>query len=131
MQLDYTFPKNLERFFKTRRRTITLEIRKRPLLIIALSISAVLLFVLNILLAPQPPVRSVFLGLEAFSEAKKVRAEEYAPKLFQQAEQNWQLTMKLWRQENKKWRIKRDYLPVLQAAELMRLQAHQAKMRSQ
>jgi hypothetical protein len=131
MQFDYSFPANFKRSILRRRSADNNEKNLPPALWIALLVTTmILLLILQILMSPKPPVRSINEGYRAFSEARAARADLYAPQLFKQTEQKWDSVFVLWRQENKTWEVSRNYSKVLEFASLTRHFGELAKSQS-
>jgi hypothetical protein len=131
MQFDYSFPANIKRSILRRRSADNNEKNLPPAIWIALLVTTmILLLILQILMSPKPPVRSINEGYRAFSEARAARADLYAPQLFKQTEQKWDSVFVLWRQENKAWEVSRNYSKVLEYASLTRHFGELAKSQS-
>ncbi len=62
-----------------------------------------------ILLTENPPEKELALAQKSISEAKRAKAGEYAPDLFNRAESNYAAAMRKMRIENLKWIVSRDY----------------------
>lgn len=131
MQLDYTFPTQLKRFFRKQRPPRN-EMHNLPPTgwIVLLVTTMAVLFFLQVLLSAKPPVFSINEAYQQLSDAQHVGADEYAPQLFQQAQVSWDSLFTVWRRENKRLQMGRDYGHVLRLAEITRKNAQAAKIQT-
>lgn len=79
---------------------------------------------------PKPPIQKIEQSRIALSEASQAQAENYATKLFREANKNWDRLMAVWRQENHKSFFRRDFKELESLADQVLTLADQAKLRS-
>ncbi len=89
-------------------------------------IIAALVF-LFVRMVPVPPVEKIEKARAAISEAKKAKADTYAPALFKESEKYYELAFSRWKSENEKFILKRDYTSIDQLVEHSVSKAKQAK----
>jgi L,D-peptidoglycan transpeptidase YkuD (ErfK/YbiS/YcfS/YnhG family) len=92
--------------------------------ILVLAIAVVFLFVS---MAPVPPLEKIDQARIAISEAKKVRADAYAPTLFLESEKLYQSAISKWKAENTKFILKRDFSAIGAIVDLSLTKAKDAK----
>lgn len=97
---------------------------------IALGISLVLivsLVFLFIRMAPVPPIEKIEKARIAISDAKKAKADTYAPALFKESEKLYNMAFSRWKSENEKFILKRDFASIDQLVLLSVSKAKEAK----
>jgi L,D-peptidoglycan transpeptidase YkuD (ErfK/YbiS/YcfS/YnhG family) len=105
--------------------------RKRKMRIaILVGISGVVIIALVFIfvrMAPVPPIEKIEKARIAISEAKKVRADSYAPSLFKESEKLYDMAITRWKSENEKFILKRDFASIDQLVELSVAKAKEAR----
>ncbi|MDZ7316153.1 MAG: L,D-transpeptidase [candidate division KSB1 bacterium] len=130
MLLDYSFLSDFKPFKK--RSPAQERYKKSYLLGVALLlVTTIVLFILQFILAPQPPVLLIRESYLALSSAKEAKADEYAAETYRQAEESWENLLRYWRSENKKWRVSRDYVELAKLALQTKTLCEEAKKKSQ
>ncbi len=91
---------------------------------IVLIVSLVFLF---IRMAPVPPIEKIEKARIAISDAKKAKADTYAPVLFKESEKLYNMAITRWKSENAKFILKRDFASIDQLVELSVAKAKESK----
>jgi hypothetical protein len=103
--------------------------RRTKVTIISLSfvlIAATVVF-LFVRMTPVPPLEKIEKARVAISEAKKVRADSYAPTLFLESEKLYKSAISRWKAENAKFILKRDFSSINAIVDLSVSKAKEAK----
>ena len=131
MQFDYTFPTDLKRFLR-KPRPQSNDMRNLPPAgwIVLLVTTMAALLILQVLLSAKPPVFTIKEAYRQLSDAQQVGADEYAPQLFHQAKVGWDSLFIVWRRENKRLQLGRDYGRVLRLAVTTQKSAQAAKIQA-
>jgi len=99
--------------------------------IIVYSITGIVLTVTGVLvfraLVPEPPLPEVEQARAAIAKARDLQSEIYSPKLFREAKNNYDSAMAVWRSENDRFILSRDYERVISFAELAEKKAEAAQ----
>jgi hypothetical protein len=77
-------------------------------------------------LVPEPPLPEVEQARAAIAKARDLQSEIYSPKLFREAKNNYDSAMAVWRSENDRFILARDYERVIQFAEIAQKKAEDA-----
>ena len=104
--------------------------KRKTRIAIVLGVSVVIITALVFLfvrMAPVPPIEKIERARIAVSEAKKVRADAYAPSLFKESEKLYNMAITRWKSENEKFILKRDFESIDQLVELSVAKAKEAK----
>jgi L,D-peptidoglycan transpeptidase YkuD (ErfK/YbiS/YcfS/YnhG family) len=104
--------------------------KRKTRIAIVLGLSGVFITALVFLfvrMAPVPPIEKIEKARLAISEAKKVRADSYAPALFMESEKLYNMAIARWKAENEKFILKRDFESIDQLVELSVAKAKDAK----
>jgi hypothetical protein len=104
---------------------------KRILIISSTAIFIFLVFYFLIIYTPQPPVTDMTYARNALSLAAKNKADSYSKKLYKEAKGYYDLALKSWQKENKRFLYLRDYSRVAKLAKLAVKTANQAADSSQ
>jgi L,D-peptidoglycan transpeptidase YkuD (ErfK/YbiS/YcfS/YnhG family) len=96
-----------------------------------LGVVAVALVLLFVSMAPVPPIEKIEKARIAISEAKKAKADAYAPALFNESEKLYNMAISRWKSENAKFILKRDFESIDQLVELSVAKAKDAKNKAQ
>jgi hypothetical protein len=105
--------------FQKKIRRLKLTSCRKQLIIFGIAFSLVLtviFIVVYVISAPKPPMFSIRQCRLAVIKARKADAPMYAPKLYKEAENAWNETLKIWDRENKKLTYKRDLAKVQKLA---------------
>ena len=81
-------------------------------LIIYAVIAGIIIFLMVLLfraLVPEPPQLEVEMARAAIAKARDHQSEVYSPKLFREAQNNYDSAMTAWRAENERYILFRDY----------------------
>lgn len=81
-------------------------------------------------MAPVPPLEKIEKARIAISEAKKARADAYAPALFNESEKLYQSAISRWKAENSKFIMKRDFSAIDAIVDLSIKKASDAKTKA-
>jgi murein L,D-transpeptidase YafK len=106
--------------------------RRRKVTIISagiLFIAAAIVF-LFVRMAPVPPLEKIDKARQAISDAKKARADAYAPTLFSESEKLYQSAISRWKSENSKFILKRDFTSIDALVELCTSKANDARTKA-
>ncbi len=98
-------------------------------LIIYAVIAGIIIFLLVLLfraLVPEPPQQEVELARAAIAKARDHQSEVYSPKLFREAQNNYDSAMTAWRAENERYILFRDYERVAAFAAIAQKKANEA-----
>lgn len=98
-------------------------------LIIYAAIAGIIIFLLVLLfraLEPEPPQSEVEMARAAIARARDHHAEVYSPKLFREAQNNYDSAMTAWRAENERFILLRDYEKVIAFASTAQKTADEA-----
>ena len=98
-------------------------------LIIYAVIAGIVIFLLVLLfraLVPEPPQPEVELARAAIAKARDHQSEVYSPKLFREAQNNYDSAMTAWRAENERYILFRDYENVIAFAFAAQKKANEA-----
>ena len=71
----------------------------------------------GIIFTPSPPEEAIKACQEAIGKARRADAEHYASEQFLEVEQEWSNLMDIWKAQNQKWWVKRDFTSVQAAAD--------------
>ncbi|HPT03447.1 MAG TPA: DUF4398 domain-containing protein, partial [Bacteroidales bacterium] len=98
--------------------------------IIVYAIVGIVLTIIGVLvfraLVPEPPLPEVEQARAAIARARDLQSEIYSPKLFREAKNNYDSAMAVWRSENDRFILARDYERVIQFAEIAQKKAEDA-----
>lgn len=98
--------------------------------IIIYAIAGIVLAVIGVLvfraLVPEPPLPEVEQARVAIVRARDLQSEIYSPKLYREAKNNYDSAMAVWRSENDRFILARDYERVIRFAETARKKADEA-----
>lgn len=92
-------------------------------------IAGIVIFLLVLLfraLVPEPPQPEVELARAAIAKARDHQSEVYSPKLFREAQNNYDSAMTAWRAENDRYILFRDYENVIAFASAAQKKANEA-----
>lgn len=98
-------------------------------LIIYAAIAGIIIFLLVLLfraMVPEPPQPEVELARAAIARARDHQSEVYSPKLFREAQNNYDSAMTAWRAENERYILFRDYERVTAFAATAEKKANEA-----
>lgn len=99
--------------------------------LIVYAITGIVLTIIGVLvfraLVPEPPLPEVENARAAIARARDLQAEIYSPKLFREAKNNYDSAMAVWRSENDRFILARDYERVIQFAETAQKKAEDAQ----
>jgi len=98
-------------------------------LIIYAVIAGIVIFLVVLLfraLVPEPPQPEVELARAAIAKARDHQSEVYSPKLFREAQNNYDSAMTAWRAENERYILFRDYENVIAFASTAQKKANEA-----
>jgi hypothetical protein len=99
--------------------------------LIVYAITGIVLTIIGVLvfraLVPEPPLPEVENARAAIARARDLQAEVYSPKLFREAKNNYDSAMAVWRSENDRFILARDYERVIQFAETAQKKAEDAQ----
>ena len=98
-------------------------------LIIYAAIAGILIFLTVLLfraLAPEPPQPEVEMARAAIARARDRQSEVYSPRLFREAQNNYDSAMTAWRAENERFILFRDYERVITFAAAAQKKAEEA-----
>ncbi|MCK7542056.1 MAG: hypothetical protein MZV63_69800 [Marinilabiliales bacterium] len=98
-------------------------------LIIYVVITGIIIFLIVLLfraLVPEPPQLEVELARAAIAKARDHQSEVYSPKLFREAQNNYDSAMTAWRAENERYILFRDYERVTAFAAIAQKKANEA-----
>lgn len=98
-------------------------------LIIYAAIAGIIIFLLVLLfrtLVPEPPQSEVEAARAAIARARDRQSEVYSPRLFREAQNNYDSAMTAWRAENERFILFRDYERVVAFAALAQKKADEA-----
>jgi hypothetical protein len=93
------------------------------------AIASIVFFLLVLLfraLVPEPPQPEVELARAAIAKARDHQSEIYSPKLFREAQNNYDSAMTAWREENERYILFRDYENVIAFASTAQKRANEA-----
>jgi L,D-peptidoglycan transpeptidase YkuD (ErfK/YbiS/YcfS/YnhG family) len=79
---------------------------------------------------PKPPLLLLNQARMALSAARHAEAPTYAPKLWQQAEDSWEHTLRAFQEQRRRWFVKRDFSGAAQLAQRTYTLAVQAQVRA-
>ncbi len=115
MQFDFTFPTDFRPF---RRKSDEEGSGAGPskLSVILLAVTCGVLGVMQLVLAPRTPLLTIKEAYRALDAGRVAGAEIYAPVEYRQAKASYDSLFVLWRRENAKWRLVRDYESVVRMA---------------
>lgn len=85
------------------------------------------LLIILIRLTPSPPVDQIREALYSISAARKARAESFSREMMIKALTDYDSALVLWKVENKKWILFRNYTRVIEFAENARIHAGKAR----
>ncbi len=100
-------------------------------LIIYTAIAGILIFLLVLFfraLVPDPPQPEVEMARAAIAKARDRQSEVYSPKLFREAQNNYDSAMTAWRVENERYILFRDYENVIAFALTAEKKANEATL---
>ncbi len=98
-------------------------------LIIYVAVAGIIIFLLVLLfraLVPEPPQQEVEMARAAIAKARDHQSEVYSPKLFREAQNNYDSAMTAWRAENERYILFRDYERVAAFAAIAQKKANEA-----
>jgi len=99
--------------------------------IIVYAITGIVLTVIGVLvfraLVPEPPLPEVEQARAAISKARDLQSEIYSPKLYREAKNNYDSAMAVWRRENDRFILARDYERVTEFAAIALKKAEAAQ----
>jgi hypothetical protein len=107
-----------------------MKMKRKSRIAIVAAISGVIVVTLVFLfvrMAPVPPVEKIEKARIAISDAKKVKADTYAPALFKESEKLYDMAISRWKSENQKFILKRDFASIDQLVEISVSKAKEAK----
>ncbi len=93
------------------------------------AIASIVFFLMVLLfraLVPEPPQPEVELARAAIAKARDHQSEVYSPKLFREAQNNYDSAMTAWRAENERYILFRDYEHVISFAVTAQKKANEA-----
>ncbi len=100
-------------------------------LIIYTAIAGIIIFLLVLLfraLVPEPPQPEVEMARAAIAKARDRQSEVYSPRLFREAQNNYDSAMSAWRVENERYILFRDYENVIAFASTAEKKANEATL---
>jgi hypothetical protein len=92
-------------------------------------IAGIIIFLLVLLfraMVPEPPQSEVEMARAAIAKARDRQSEVYSPRLFREAQNNYDSAMTAWRAENERFILFRDYERVISFAATARKKADEA-----
>lgn len=94
-------------------------------------IAGIVIFLMVLLfraLVPEPPQHEVELARAAIAKARDHQSEVYSPRLFREAQNNYDSAMTVWRSENERYILFRDYENVIAFASAAQKKANEATL---
>jgi murein L,D-transpeptidase YafK len=100
-------------------------------LIIYTAVAGIVIFLLLLLfraLVPEPPQQEVEMARAAIAKARDRQSEVYSPRLFREAQNNYDSAMTAWRAENERYILFRNYEKVIAFAATAEKKANEATL---